>query len=330
MMIHKWLGIMGLLLVAISFTVAAQTEPIITYTSDNVDWQMSAENDYIGDARNPVIFLNVAADDDGHIYVANFSSVLIFDAETGELQDAILDDTGTVIQYDDVAPAGEGGVWVADSKTFTVYLLDPEGSILQSIAADTTNRPTTDMRPNELEVGPDGNVYVMYSSANTEMQVFTPEGEFVRSFTMGDRTLSSGLIDFAFGPDGNLYIAGAGTIRVLDSEGNIVVENFAQDFLQERLMNVHGVAVDAEGHVYIGGNSTAEDGSLVAAVYKYDAEGQVLAQFGKAQQRMDWGSEFNSEELSFTVSLAVLPEGQLIISDANGGYSQLLMVDLTE
>lgn len=330
MMIHKWLGIMGLLLVAISFTVAAQTEPIITYTSDDVEWQVSAANDYTGDARNPVIFLNVAADDDGHIYVANFSSVLIFDAETGELQEAILDDTETVIQYDDVAPAGDGSVWVADSKTFTVYLLDPEGSILQAVSADTTNRPNTDMHPNELEVGPDGNVYVMYSSANTEMQVFTPQGEFVRSFTMGDRSLSSGLIDFAFGPDGNLYVAGAGTVRVLDSEGNIVVENFAQDFLEARSIGVHGVAVDAEGQVYIGGNSTAEDGSLVAAVYKFDAEGQALAQFGKAQQRVDWGSEFNPEELGYTVSLAVLPEGQLVISDANGGYSQLLIVGLTD
>src|SRR6185369_11419717 len=150
----------------------------------------------------------------------------------------------TVVQYDDVAPAGEGNVWVADSKTFTVYLLDAEGSILQSIPSNTADNPDAKMAPNELEVGSDGNLYVLYSSANTMMQVFTPEGEFVRSFTMGDRSLSSGVIDFTFGPDGNLYIAGGGTVRVLDTEGNIVVKNFAEDFLKERSMGVRGIAVD--------------------------------------------------------------------------------------
>jgi hypothetical protein len=81
--------------------------------------------------------------------------------------------------------------------------------------------------------------------------------------------------------------------------------------------------------VYIGGNTVASDESLVAAVYEFGADGQLLAQFGKAQQRLNWGSEFQPEELGFTVSLAVLPERQLVISDANGGFSQLLMVDMS-
>lgn len=327
---YKWLGIVGLLLITTSFTILAQTEAETMYTGDDIHWQIITANDYTGDTRKPVIFLNVAADDDGHIYVANFSSVLIYDAESGELEDAIRDESGSVVQYDDVAAAGDGKVWVADSKTFTVYLLDPAGSILQSIPSDTTDNPNAEMRPNELEVGPDGNLYVMYSSGNTMIQVFTAEGEFVRSFTMGDRSLSSGLIDFAFGPDGNLYVAGAGTVRVLDTEGNMVIETFAQDFLEASSAGIRGVAVDLEGQVYIGGNSFAEDGeTLVAAVYAFDADGALLAQFGKAQQRMDWSSEFKPEELSFTVSLAVLPEGQLVISDANGAYSQLLTVDMT-
>jgi hypothetical protein len=68
----------------------------------------------------------------------------------------------------------------------------------------------------------------------------------------------------------------------------------------------------------------------MAAVYKADANGEVAAKFGKAQQRADWGSEFIAEELGFAVSLAVLPEGQIVISDANSGFSQLLKVDMTQ
>jgi len=63
------------------------------------------------------------------------------------------------------------------------------------------------------------------------MQVFTPDGGFVRSFDMGDSKLSTGLNDFAFGPDGNLYIAGVSTVRVFDVEGVMVTETFAPDFV---------------------------------------------------------------------------------------------------
>jgi sugar lactone lactonase YvrE len=329
-MIYKSLGIIILLLITNTFMAIGQTAPITIYSSSDVAWQITAANNYVGDVRNPMNFINVTTDEDGHIYVANFGSILIFDAETGALDGAIVDNSGTVVQYDDVAIADEGNVWVADSKTFTVYLLDSDGNILQAIPSNTIDNPNAGMRPNELEVGPDGNLYVMYSSASTVMQVFTPEGDFVRSFTMGDNRLSNGLIDFTFGPDGNLYIAGAATVRVLDTEGKMIVELFAQDFMEAGSVTVHGIAVDADGYVYIGGNSFAEDESIIAAIYKFDTDGQLLAQFGKAQQRIDWGSEFQPEELGFAVSLAILPAGQLVISDANGGYSQLLKVEMIE
>jgi len=159
----------------------------------------------------------------------------------------------------------------------------------------------------------------MYSSAHAVMQVFTPDGGFVRSFDMGDSKLSTGLNDFAFGPDGNLT-AGVSTVRVFDVEGVMVTEMFAPDFVAASTAGIHGITV--------GGNVFADDGSLVAAVYKLDASGQVVAQFGHAQHRPNWGSEFQPEELGHTVSMAILPEGQLVISDLNGAYSQPLRVTM--
>jgi hypothetical protein len=78
--------------------------------------------------------------------------------------------------------------------------------------------------------------------------------------------------------------------------------------------------------VYLGGNSLAADGTIVAAVYQFDGSGLMLGQFGRAQQRINWGEPFQPEELAFTVSIAALPDGRLVVSDLNGAYSQLLVV----
>ncbi len=107
-----------------------------------------------------------------------------------------------------------------------------------------------------------------------------------------------------------------------------MTETFAPDFVAASTAGLRGITIDPGGNVYVGGNAFADDGSLIAAVYKLDASGQVLAQFGHAQQRPNWGSEFQPEELGFTVSMAILPEGQLVISDLNGGFTQLLSVTM--
>jgi streptogramin lyase len=320
-------GLAGLL-AAVVLPVVGSTGPVTAAPASSVHWQIMAPTNWVGDGSGPVAFLNVATDEAGLIYVANFSSVLVYDSQTGALRGAIVDPTRTVLQYDDVAPAGDGNVWVADSKSFNVYLLDSSGAIVRMIPFDPTDQQFEPAHPNELEVGPDGNLYVMYSSAHTVMEVFAPDGALVRAFDMGDTLLSTGLIDFAFGTDGNLYVAGSSTARVLDPEGTLVVERFAPEFLDASNAGVHGIAVDSTGRVYIGGNSTAADGTIAAAVYQFDADGQMLAQFGRAQQRMNWGEPFQPGELAFTVSIAALPDGRLAISDLNGAYSQLLAVTM--
>lgn len=317
---HRWVGVIALA----PFACVAAAGPVGAAVP-TMEWRITAPINWVGDGQQPVAFLNVATDDAGTVYVANFASALVYDGATGALQGAIVDPTRTVVQYDDVEPVGDGTIWVADSKSFTVYLLDGAGAIVRSIPSNTTANPDPGMRPNELEVGPDGNLYVLYSSASSVMQVFTPDGAFVRSFGLGG-TLSTGLVDFSFGPDGNLYVAGVATIGVLDAEGTVVTETFAPEFVAASTAGLRGVTVDAAGNVYVGGNALAADGTLVAAVYKFDGAGNQLAQFGHAQQRMEWGNEFQPEELGFTVSMATLPEGRLVISDLNGAYSQLIRV----
>jgi len=287
---HTWRSLIAVLAASITVCVGAAADA--APTASTLEWRITAPTNWVGDGREPVAFLNVATNDAGQIYVANFSGVLIYDTAAGSLRGVVVDATRTVLQYDDVEPTSDGSVWVADSKSFNVYLLDPAGTVLRTIPSASADHPDG-MHPNELEIGPDGNLYVMYSSASTVMQVFTPEGAFVRSFGMGDSKFSTGLIDFAFGPDGNLYIAGYTSLRVLDPEGNLVVEDFAPDFTAGSTAGLHGIAVDPFGNVYVGGNALAADGSLVAAVYQLDAAGEVGAQFGRAQQRINWAPSSN-------------------------------------
>jgi len=324
---RRWLGFIGLVSITLPLCTLSEIATASPPASA-MEWRITAPTNWVGDGQQPVAFLNVATDDAGNVYVANFSSALVFDGQTGALQHAIVDSTRTVVQYDDVEPVGDGTIWVADSKSFLVHLLAADGTVVRSIPPTIADSPDSRMAPNELEIGPDGNLYVMYSSAHTVMQVFTPDGGFVRSFDMGDSKLSTGLNDFAFGPDGNLYIAGVSTVRVFDVEGVMVTETFAPDFVAASTAGIHGITVDLAGNVYVGGNAFADDGSLVAAIYKLDASGQVVAQFGHAQQRPNWGSEVQPEELGFTVSMSILPEGQFVISDLNGAYSQLLRVTM--
>ena len=316
--------LIGFIVTPTIFTVLAQTDTIKRYTGKNIEWRLYDKVDYQGGTKGYSSFLNVSADADGKIYVSNAGvtyNVLVFDAKTGKKLSTIADSSGTIQKIFDAVPAADGNIWVADYKSM-VYLLDSSGKILLKVPFKSSPG-MSDRQPWNIAVGPDGNLYVLYTGSALLMQVFTPKGEFVRTIVSGTGNLG-GIDDFAFGPDGSLFVGNAvGIARVIEDGTKLTLQPIAEDFIKEfDGGTIAGLAVDHDGNIYFN--------TEVKGLVKLDAEGKLIGQYGKGQKKVDWGNEFGPDELSFTVRLAFAPDGSLIISDTNNWYSQLIKINMQD
>lgn len=122
-----------------------------------------------------------------------------------------------------VAAAPDGRIYVADKHYHRIQVFSPEGAYLREIGwmwrIKGTDLAQFD-RPSALAVGPDGNVYVADVN-NNRMQVFSPEGIFLR--TWGEMDCDSaprppGRFCFqeavAVGADGTVYVSDSWNNRV--------------------------------------------------------------------------------------------------------------------
>jgi hypothetical protein len=324
---HSRLAIFVAVLVFASvFRALAQPDSVTQYTAENIDWRVQATIDYAAGPKGANFFLSVSADAEDKIYVANYSNILIIDAKTGETIDTLVDKSGTIRQYSDVATAADGSFWIADNKS-RVYRVDADGTILSTVTFQTSPGFDDERNPGQLEVAPDGNLYVSYGGFGVFFQVFTPTGEYIRSIITGAGELQ-GVGYFTFAPDGTLFIQGDG-IGWLSEEGEqAVVHELAAEFMaQQGFIQYRGLVIDAEGNIYF---SAGADGDLGLSIFKLDKDGSLVGQYGQGQARANWAKEFGIDELGYTVSLALAADGALIISDTNSMYSQLIKLNVQD
>lgn len=325
---HSWKWLMSVV-VFVSFSgVLAQTEPVTQYSSEDIIWRVDAAIDYgASPAEGTNQLLSVATDAEGNIYIANQNNILIVDGETGERIGTIVDETGTIRLYKDVAVADDGTVWIADPRT-GVYRVDAAGTILTTVVTETSEGAEVTI-PASIEIGPDGNLYVNYPARGILIQVFTPEGEYIRSIVVEASDLAEagdlyGAVHLAFAPDGTLFFQGAGIGWITEEGDQAVPHEFAAEFMAQQAFNIfYGIAIGDEGEVYFGAG-TVIDGNNDLSIFQLDSEGTLIGQYGEAQERASSGSEFGPDELGFEASLALMADGSLIIAHFNSGYSQLI------
>jgi sugar lactone lactonase YvrE len=318
----KWLIVV---VVLFSFSgVLAQTDAVTQYSSQDIDWRIDETIDYAASpAEGANLFLSVATDEEGNIYVANYNNVLIIDAETGEMIGTIVDKSGTIQQYDDVAVAGNGTFWIADRRT-GVYRVDAAGTILSTVVFETS--PVFDERlPGKIEVGPDGNLYVNYGGYGVHFQIFNPEGEYIRSIITGAQTLQ-GPDYFTFAPDGTLFFQGVGIGWITEEGDQAVVHEFASEFMaQQEFVRFNGIAIDDEGNVYFSAGTDIDSG---VSIFQLDSDGTLIGKYGLGQARANWAKDFGADEFGHTASLAMASDGNLIIADMNNVYSKLTSLNM--
>jgi streptogramin lyase len=140
--------------------------------------------------------------------------------------------------------------------------------------------------PEDITIGPDGNLYVVTLSNNV-LRYNSSTGAFISTFVSqasGGLSVSdpSGL---AFGPDGNLYVASKGTNQVLSYNGTTGA--FISAFVSAGLGGLSGptgITFGADGNLYVGSFNNNEimryNGPLAANPGTADpASGQSGATF---------------------------------------------------
>ncbi len=172
------------------------------------------------------------------------------------------DGTVTFNRPRDLAVAPDGTLYVADTFNHRIVHLSPEGQLLHvwgSFGQTTEEGPAPPGTFNEpwgIAVGPDGTVYVA-DTWNHRVQVFAPDGRFLRSFgffgTDGSPEAYWGPRDVAVDGEGRLFVADTGNKRVVvfDAEGNFLTAFGAPGALLGDLDEPVGLALDAEGRVYV-------------------------------------------------------------------------------
>jgi len=167
---------------------------------------------------------------------------------------------------------------------FVDILADPyEGKEL-TLSADISLDQLNLLNPRNLEVAPDGTLYVLDTGSHRVLHLST-EGDILNSWGEFGTTESGGGAGgtfnepwgIAIGPDGNIFIADTWNHRIqkFTPDGAFLTSwgRFGQRETPDAFWGPRDVAVDDHGHVYV-----SDTGNKRIVVF--DSDGQFLTEFG--------------------------------------------------
>ena len=237
--------------------------------------------------------------------------VLCIDADTGEILSSFGDDL-----FDNehgLAVDGDDNVWVTDANTHVVQKYSPDGELLQTLGIEGEAGEDEERfnKPTDVEVGPDGSIYVTDGYGNNRVVKLGKDGKFVSAW--GTKGTGSGEFDTPHGiavdGEGRVYIADRGNSRlqVFDGDGK-----FLSEWKSDELGRPWGVDITADGNVVV-----ADGGDLTNTAY--DRNGALLMTAdGDVIER--WGS-YGSQDGQFywAHDIAAGPDGAVYVTDVNVG-----------
>lgn len=185
----------------------------------------------------------------------------------------------------DIGP--DGNLYVVDHRPM-VSVISPDGRLIRSWGRAGSGDGEFDFSaPNfdgaaHIAVGRDGLVYVS-DGGNRRVQVFTPEGNYVRQFgnrgAEGDQLLLAW--DLGVDDGGNVYVidGGLAALAKFDPEGALEWRVGGMGSSDPELKSGgHGAKFDPAGHIWIAN----DDGGRLIAI---DADGHEVDTFGEIGSR---------------------------------------------
>lgn len=160
---------------------------------------------------------------------------------------------------------GQNGLlYVADSLNHRIQVFDADGVLQNSWGTFEVGERGTATggnfnQPWGIATGPDGNIYVA-DTWNHRVQVFTPEGEFVRAWgqlgqldAAGNPTDFWGPRDVAVDSEGLVYVADTGNkrIRVYTAEGDWLRDIGSGGSAAGQLNEPVGLAISSDGRLFV-------------------------------------------------------------------------------
>ncbi|MEJ2706015.1 MAG: TIGR03663 family protein [Anaerolineales bacterium] len=160
-----------------------------------------------------------------------------------------------------IAVAGDGSLYVADTKNNRIQHLAADGSVLQTWGsyADVAKGEAPGGTFNEpwgIALGPDGSVYVA-DVWNHRIQKFTPQGEFVTMWGYFGQAETPnafwGPRDVAVDDQGRLFVTDTGNKRVVvfDGDGNYITQFGQTGMALGDFDEPVGIALGPDGSIYI-------------------------------------------------------------------------------
>jgi len=219
----------------------------------------------------------------------------------------------------DIAAAADGSLFVADSRNHRIVHLDSQGLFLNAFGGygNVMDGEVPGGLMNEpwgVAVGPDRNVYVA-DTWNHRIQVFTPEGQFLRMWSVFE---VNGLPDGFWGPrgiaidqSGRVFVTDTGKQRVVvfDANGNYLTQFGSLGLEAGNLDEPVGIEISPDGKIYI-----ADTWNYRVQVFEPDPSG---LQFRSS--RLWEVDAWSSDSLDNKPFLTLDKDGNVYITDPDRG-----------
>lgn len=232
--------------------------------------------DGLGILAQPV---GVTTDLSGRVYVTDAAQtrVVVYDAE-GKYVTAFGGREHLVKPVGVAVDDARGRVYVVDTKAHQVVVFDEaDGSEVARFGHHGPEDGALNW-PTNVEVGPDGNVYVV-DMLNFRVEVFNPDGEYLRKFGgigrgFGQFSKPKGI---AIDADGRVYVADAAfnNVQIFDRRGRLLLFFGGMGAGPGQFWMPAGVAVGPDGKVYVADQFNRRVN--VYEIIRYPEDERVLA-----------------------------------------------------